>query len=129
MSGTTVLLRNFCEDARFSLRQFRRAPGYAAFTVLVLALGIGTVTAMFTISYAVLLKPLPFAADRTLFQPVEKTTSWIGAESLSYNEIKEWQYSTKETAEVAFSRWSSMSCAHYRGRQQPELHPTQAQIA
>lgn len=51
MNRTPVLLCNFGEDARFSLRQFRRAPGYAAFTVLVLVLGIGTVTAMFTISY------------------------------------------------------------------------------
>ena len=61
------------QDLQFAMRQFRRAPGYAAFTVLVLALGIGTVTTMFTIGYAVLLKPLPFKADRGLFQPVEKS--------------------------------------------------------
>ena len=41
MKRTPVFLCNFGEDARFSLRQFRRAPGYAAFTVLVLVLGIG----------------------------------------------------------------------------------------
>jgi predicted permease len=104
LSRTTVLMRNFGGDARFSLRQFRRAPGYAAFTVLVLALGIGTVTAMFTVSYTVLLKPLPFAADRSLFQPVEKNTSGTAAESMSFSEIKAWQYSTKGTADVAFSR-------------------------
>ncbi len=48
-----VRMRGFCEDVRFSMRQFHRAPGYAVFTVLVLTLGIGTVTAMFTISYGV----------------------------------------------------------------------------
>src|SRR5579859_5053036 len=62
---------NFAKDARYGARQFRRAPGYAVFTWLVLALGIGTVTAMFTISYGVLLRPLPFAADRQLFGPLE----------------------------------------------------------
>ena len=51
-------IRNFREDVRFAARQFRRAPAYAVFTVLVLALGIGTVTAMFTISYSVLLRPV-----------------------------------------------------------------------
>ena len=104
MNRTPVLLCNFGEDARFSLRQFRRALGYAAFTVLVLALGIGTVTAMFTISYAVLLKPLPFETTRALFQPVAETTTGIEAESLSYNEIKAWQYATHATADVTFSR-------------------------
>jgi hypothetical protein len=56
----------FWEDVRFSMRQFRRAPGYAMFIVLVLALGIGTVNAVFTVSYGVLLKPLPFRVDRQL---------------------------------------------------------------
>src|ERR1700733_1608266 len=92
------------QDARYAIRQFRRAPGYAIFTVLVLALGIGTVTAMFTIAYAVLLKPLPFDADRQLFQPVAKTLHGDESQSFSYDEIKEWQRATNGTAEVAFSR-------------------------
>lgn len=54
------------EDVRFSMRQFRRAPRYAMFTVLVPALGIGTVTRVFTVSYGVLLKPLPLCAHRQL---------------------------------------------------------------
>jgi predicted permease len=92
------------QDARYAMRQFRRAPGYAVFTVLVLTLGIGTVTAMFTIAYAVLLKPLPFEADRQLFQPVAKTVHGDESQSFSLSEIKEWQRATNGTAEVAFSR-------------------------
>jgi predicted permease len=94
------------QDARYAMRQFRRAPGYAVFTVLVLALGIGTVTAMFTIAYAVLLKPLPFDADRQLFQPVAKTLHGDESQSFSYDEIRDWQTATNGTAEVAFSRGS-----------------------
>ncbi|UWZ83099.1 ABC transporter permease [Occallatibacter riparius] len=104
MSWTLASLQNFGDDVRFSLRQFRRAPGYAAFTVLVLALGVGTVTAMFAICYAVLLKPLPFEADQTLFQPVAKTTAGTEPESFSYNEIKAWQTATEGTADLAFSQ-------------------------
>jgi hypothetical protein len=76
------------EDVRFGVRQVRRAPGYAAFTVLVLALGTGTVTAMFTIAYAVLLKPLPFEADRSLYQPVVNTIAGDDTPRLPYDEIR-----------------------------------------
>ncbi len=94
MHGPFGWLRRFHEDMRFSARQVRRAPAHAVFTVLVLALGIGTVTAMFTIVYAVLLKPLPFKADRNLYQPDA---------TLPYTEIREWQRATQGTAEIAFN--------------------------
>ncbi|HEU4628387.1 MAG TPA: ADOP family duplicated permease [Gemmatimonadaceae bacterium] len=52
-------------DLRLGLRALRRAPGYAAAAVASLALGIGAATAVFTLAYAVLLKPLPYPrADR-----------------------------------------------------------------
>jgi predicted permease len=96
-------IRNFREDARFAVRQFRRAPAYAVFTVLVLTLGIGTVTAMFTISYGVLLKPLPFRADRQLFDVVESTAKGDETFAASYPEITQWQQTTTNIADVAFA--------------------------
>ncbi|MGH7618095.1 MAG: ABC transporter permease, partial [Gemmatimonadaceae bacterium] len=47
------------EDIRFALRAMRRAPGFFAGAVLILALGIGLSTAAFEIFYAVLVRPLP----------------------------------------------------------------------
>lgn len=91
------------QDVLYAARQFRRAPGYAIFAALVLALGIGTVTVMFTISYAVLLKPLPFAADRLLFQPILKTPQGLDDVSVPYDEIQEWQRATEGSADVAFN--------------------------
>jgi predicted permease len=96
-------IRNFREDARFAVRQFRRAPAYAVFTVLVLSLGIGTVTAMFTISYGVLLKPLPFRADRQLFDVVESTAKGDETFAAPYSEITQWQQATTNIADVAFA--------------------------
>lgn len=47
-------------DAWYSLRTLRRTPAYTIAAVLVVALGVGTSTAMFSVAHAVLLKPLPF---------------------------------------------------------------------
>jgi putative ABC transport system permease protein len=51
---------NFWHDLRYAFRIFWKQPGFAAATVLTLALGIGATTAIFSVVYGVLLKPLPF---------------------------------------------------------------------
>ena len=48
------------QDLRYALRGFRRQPIFAAVTILTLALGIGATTAVFSVLYQVLLRPLPF---------------------------------------------------------------------
>ena len=58
---------------------------------------------MFTISYGVLLKPLPFRADRQLFEMVERDTKGEEDFGASYIEITQWQQATKDSADVGFA--------------------------
>jgi predicted permease len=55
-------------DARYALRQARRAPGFTALVVGSLAIGIGAVTTIFTLVAHILLRPLPFPDSGRLVQ-------------------------------------------------------------
>jgi Sulfatase-modifying factor enzyme 1 len=57
-------------DLRFGLRMLRKNPGFTTVAVLSLALGIGATTAMFSLIYAVLLHPFPYAGADRIMNPV-----------------------------------------------------------
>jgi hypothetical protein len=53
-------LRQFGRDLSFGVRLLLKAPGFSAAAIAIIALGVGAVTAIFSVVYGVALKPLPF---------------------------------------------------------------------
>jgi predicted permease len=58
-AGWESWVDSFVRDLRFGARQIKKSPGFAAVTVVTLALGIGANTAIFLLTYSLLLKSLP----------------------------------------------------------------------
>jgi putative ABC transport system permease protein len=48
------------QDVRYGVRLLQREPGFTAVAILTMALGIGSATTLFSVTYGVLLKPLPW---------------------------------------------------------------------
>src|SRR5262245_38654839 len=67
---------------RFALRSLAKSPGFSVATILTLALGIGATTAIFSVLYAVLLRPFAYPDSDQLVvlwqkgRQMEMSISW-----------------------------------------------------
>ncbi|HEY7184091.1 MAG TPA: ABC transporter permease, partial [Blastocatellia bacterium] len=60
-------LEEFWQDARYGARMLLKTPGFTAAAALTLALGVGANTAVFSVVYATLLKPLPYPEAERIY--------------------------------------------------------------
>src|SRR5690242_6368756 len=69
-------------DIRYAFRQLRRSPGFAFTAILTLALGIGATTAIFSLIYITMLKPLPVRQPSELYKVGRDTTCCVSSQLL-----------------------------------------------
>src|ERR1700741_1984538 len=66
-AGSSFLpLESIWRDIRFAVRSLLKAPGFTVVAILVMAVGIGANTAVFSVVNTVLLKPLTYPDPQSL---------------------------------------------------------------
>jgi putative ABC transport system permease protein len=99
------------KDLRFAFRQMLKQPGFTLIAVLVLALGIGANTAIFSVVNAVLLRPLPYPRSEQLVLLRERLLGPSGFESgsVSYMNYLDWRAAQKSFTDLALARTEGVS--------------------
>jgi hypothetical protein len=98
-------MHDLSNHLRFAIRQLRRNPGFALTAILTLAIGIGATTAIFSIFYGVLLRPLPYFEPNRLVA-ITPLVSKAGTEEridneASYPNFRDWRTRSKSFESMA----------------------------
>src|ERR1051325_9027985 len=102
-------------DLRFAFRQLRKSPGFTFIALITQALGIGANTAIFSVIYAVLLRPLPYPdADRLMI--VTETDANQPQISVSFPDYLDWKRDNTVFDQIALSRRESFNLSGLSGR-------------
>lgn len=110
-------LHSVFSDCRYALRQLRKSPAFSAIAVLTLALGIGATTAIFSVIYGVLIRPLAVPDAQQVVQLVLKYHGQVSQDAFTYREFRfleehsSWSRATAAFTHVGFNMSSSGSAA------------------
>jgi putative ABC transport system permease protein len=116
---------SFVQDLRYALRTLRRAPAFALVAVLVLAIGIGATTGMFSLVDAMLVRGLPYPqADRlvVLIGNVQRAAG-VERRGNSYPDHVDWRARATSFDEMA--AYTTLNTT-LQGVDEPEPIPSEA---
>src|SRR5579862_3836302 len=96
------------QDVQYALRVMKRELGYVVLSILVLGLGIGASTALFTVIHAILIRPLPYSNGERLVIVRQLTPGGSLPEmTFSVAEIEDYRAKNRTLASIA--EYHSMS--------------------
>jgi putative ABC transport system permease protein len=116
--GGGGLFETVWRDVRYGLRVLRRSPGFTLAAVVTLALGIGANTAIFSVIYGVLLRPLPYREGERLVV-VRQQARLNNASSLGFSVKEFFDYRDQNQTMESMVEHHSMNFILY-GRDEPE---------
>lgn len=114
-------MRDFISELLLGLRLLRRNPAFAVTAILLLALGIGANTAIFSVVNAVLLRPLPFQDSSRIMQiwhvPPAKSFPGLSLFSVSPANYLDWRSMNHSFEDMAAYGGTSFNVG---GKERPE---------
>ena len=110
---------NLLQDLRYAFRMLFKTPGFTLLAIVTLALGIGANTAIFSVIYAVLLKPMPYPQPERLVLIRERVVGLFEAGSVSYPNYLDWRAGQRSCTDIAMFRSSGFNLAA-QGEGEPE---------
>ena len=116
-------MNSFLQDLRYALRQLHNSPGFGGTVIATLALSIGITAAIFSVLYAMLIRPLPYRdADRIV--AIQPRSPQGYTQPASYPEYLDWRRMNHSLA--ALAGYSAFSTLNFEGPQGPvALHATE----
>jgi len=94
-------MNSLLQDFRYAARVLFKSPGFAAVAILTLALGIGANTAIFSVVYVSLLRPLPYQQPDRLITLGESRGPGDDGNVASYPDFLDWKRSAKSYQSLA----------------------------
>src|ERR1700682_1664588 len=105
------------QDLRFALRILTRSPAFTSVALIVLALGIGANTAIFSMVDAILLRPLPYPDPGRLVAIWQTANTSDPKVWISYRDLEEWRKQSQLMQYLAGYHWWQYSLT---GQGEPE---------
>ena len=96
-------METLTQDIRHAVRLLRRSPGFTTISVLTLALAIGATTAIFSVVYGVLLRPLPYR-DPDLIMAIHEVNpygAWSRLADPNFDDFRDQNHSFQAIAKYS----------------------------
>ena len=110
-------------DLKYAWRQLRKSPGFAAAVIATLALSIGITAAVFSVLYAMVVRPLPYQDAERIVKPAPRSPQGY-TQPASYPEYLDWRRMNHTFS--ALAGYNDYSSVNFEGPAGPiALHAVQ----
>src|SRR3954471_1673514 len=95
------LVEEFLQDLRYTGRTLRRDAGFTAFAVLIVGLGIGASTTVFSVVNALLARPLPFRDPASLVWISNRDTAGLSGQTTQVGHLLDLRARNQSFTDIA----------------------------